>query len=255
MTLYYIFSIHVYICYKGMCYIVCNSGKNVITFIIPFFLYSPHVHDDVHSGERRGWSARRLKRNKPKKKKFSSTSFIFGVAAATGSKCYFIWWNCEELSLCVSVHYLWKKESIKFTKHNFYIVEDFSFIIYCTKVELLSKWTNFSWHFLSTSFSLAFYHISPKLHYFIQKANSSERERASTSGEIKRINTVKGSDFILNIFLLNRHMKCGENSLKYTLTHLLFIVLRDIKNKGRTTWTSLLLWVKKKYFKNKIQII
>lgn len=36
-------------------------------------------------------------KKKAKKKKFSSTSFIFGVAAATGSKCYFICWNCELL--------------------------------------------------------------------------------------------------------------------------------------------------------------
>lgn len=32
---------------------------------------------------------------------------------------------------------------------------------------------------------------------------------------------------------MNRHIKCGGNTLKYTLTHLLFIVLWDIKNKGR----------------------
>lgn len=227
-----------------------------------FFLYSlvcsSCTQREAQECQRRGWNAKRhSKVKKLRRKKFSSTSFIFGVAAATGSKCYFICWNCEELSLCFSVHYLWK--SIKFTKHNFYIVEDFSFIIYCTKVELLSKWTNFSWHFLSTSFSLAFYHINPKLHYFIQKANSSE----STSEErnkIKRINTVKGSDFILNIFLLNRHMKCGENTLKYTLTHLLFIVLRDIKIRderrrwvffceSKKKWRNFLRYFFKKYLK------
>lgn len=53
--------------------------------------------------------------------------------------------------------------------------------------------------------------------------------KLSRVNEIKSINTVKGSDFILNIFLLNRHIECGENTLKYTLTHLLFIVLWDIK--------------------------
>lgn len=72
---------HIFICYQGMCYIVCYSGENVITFIIPFFLSSLSFLMCM---------VMYTQREEEKRKKFSSTSFIFGVAAATGSKCYFI---------------------------------------------------------------------------------------------------------------------------------------------------------------------
>ena len=105
-TLYSFLFLWLYIIYK-MCYIVCYSGKrkNVITFII--FLSSCAWYD-VHTSksheflshsclvlqEKKGKGEARKKRKMPKEK-FSSTSFIFG--GGNGSKCYFIFWNCDAL--------------------------------------------------------------------------------------------------------------------------------------------------------------
>ena len=100
-----------------------------------FFLLAvvPHICDDVHLyvGEWRGWNVRRIRREKEtaKKEKFSSTSFIFGVAAAMDSKCYFILYaETVSCSLFFIVHYLWK--SINSQNTIFYIQLEIFFLLY-----------------------------------------------------------------------------------------------------------------------------
>lgn len=117
MTLYHSLCVSImYMCvyiYK-MCYIVCFSGKEKMSLRLSFF--SPHVHDMMYTHpkgmrKKRAWACLQLapvkqegikkgeeeEKNKRKmpKEKFSSTSFIFG--GGNGSKCYFIFRNCDAL--------------------------------------------------------------------------------------------------------------------------------------------------------------
>lgn len=175
--LFIIMTLYHPLCYRGMCYIVCYSGKNVITFIISCSSSSPPsflicAYDDVHLyvGEWRGWNVRRKRREKqPRKEKFSSTSFIFGVAAAMDPSVI-LYAETVSCSLFFIVHYLWK--SINSQNTIFYIELEISFYYILHKSGIIKQMNQFF-----TTFPPSFHHVALKLALFYSKDEALESER------------------------------------------------------------------------------
>lgn len=237
--LFIIMTLYHPLCYRGMCYIVCYSGKNVITFIIFFFLLAvvPHICVCIWwctfiCGRVKGLKCKKNKKNKKRERNSQERKVFVDViyfrrGGGYGFQVlfYFICWNCELLFILYSALFMKK---YKFTKHNFlYPVGDFLFIIYCIKVELLNKWTNSSRHFL-----LPFHHVVLKLALFYSKDEALESEWNK-----KHKHSKKKWFYIKYLFIEPSHRMWWKHFKIYINTFIIHCLVRH-KNKGQTTTTA-----------------